>query len=83
MSGLRTVTSVILSAALLLSACGKGGSGGSSSSSSSGGSSSGSGTSAASSVYGVPAAEALTVRRQNIWYSRGHNLRKHWPHLVG
>ena len=23
------------------------------------------------------------VRRQNIWYSRGHNLRKHWPHLVG
>ena len=24
-----------------------------------------------------------SVRRQNIWYSRGHNLRKHWPHLVG
>ena len=24
-----------------------------------------------------------TVRRQNIWDSRGHNLRKHWPHLVG
>ena len=23
------------------------------------------------------------VRRQNIWDSRGHNLRKHWPHLVG
>ncbi len=24
-----------------------------------------------------------TVRRQNIWDSRGHNLRKHWPHLIG
>ena len=28
-------------------------------------------------------ARIMVVRRQNIWDSRGHNLRKHWPHLVG
>ena len=30
-----------------------------------------------------PQLKTVGVRRQNIWDSRGHNLRKHWPHLVG
>ena len=34
-------------------------------------------------VYDTGGHNTATVRRQNIWDSRGHNLRKHWPHLVG
>jgi len=57
MSRARTVGSVVLSAVLLLNACGKGSSTSSSASSTSGTSTS----STPASVYGVPASEALTV----------------------
>jgi uncharacterized protein GlcG (DUF336 family) len=58
MSGMRTVISIVLSTSLLLSACGKGSSPTSSTSSSTSGAS---GSATPTSVYSVPAAEALTV----------------------